>query len=82
MPQPMTTRCDPRGFGIPLHLFLHCGDRERPVRALLIPEDIRAYGVRGAEGQTGLKTRHRIGGEIDAAIFPTFALWVVFQKWI
>ena len=72
--QPMTTRLAPRSLRIPFHLLLHRSDREGPVWTFLIPEDIRAHGVRGTEGQTGLETRHRIRGDRDPPIFPAFAL--------
>lgn len=75
VPQPMTTRQDPRGFGIPLHLLLHRRDRQRSMGTLLVPEDGVPRYLRWPEGQTGLETRHRIGGNVDASIFPAFALF-------
>src|SRR5215831_14657067 len=74
MPEAMTTRGDPRGFGIALHLLLDCRDRQRSVGALLVPEDGGPRHLSGPESQTGLEARHRIRGDVDASIFPAFAL--------
>src|SRR5262245_66487514 len=74
MPETMATRGDPRGLGVALHLFLDRRAQQRPVGALLVPEDGGSRHVCWPIGQTGLEMRHRIGGDVDPPIFPAFAL--------
>ena len=74
MPEAMATRGDPRGLGVALHLLLDRRNRQRPVGALLVPEDGGSWHVRWPLDQTGLETRHRIGGDVDPPIFPAFGL--------
>ena len=74
LPETMATRGDPRGLGVALHLFLDRRAQQRPVGALLVPEDGDARHVCWPIGQTGLEMRHRIGGDVDPPIFPAFAL--------
>src|SRR5438128_12523681 len=74
MPEAMATRGDPRGLGVALHLLLDRRNRQRPVGALLVPEDGGSWHVRWPLDQTGLETRHCIGGDVDPPIFPAFGL--------
>src|SRR4029453_4667097 len=74
MPQAMTTRRDPRRFGVALHLLLNGFHREGLRGAFAVPDAIALRAYPGMLRQTLLDTRHRIGGHIHAPILTAFAL--------
>jgi hypothetical protein len=63
------------GFRIPRHLLVPSRDRQRPLRAFLMPEGGRTASVCGAAGQARAPRRHGLRGEVDPPILPAFALY-------
>src|SRR5215471_8363022 len=74
MPQTVTACFDAGRFGISLHFFLNAFRGERPMRAFLIPEDEPAGDLRRSCWKTGTESSKHVGGGIDDAILPSFAV--------
>jgi hypothetical protein len=70
----MATGRDPGRFRVALHLLLDRFDRQRLLGAFAVPKDIPLRSGSWMLCQTLLDTAHRIRRQIDAAIFPPFAL--------